>query len=338
MTSYWIFFLATLALVLVSFSQVTVGNRVRRQGGNGKEIDMVTGSFSSVRRRISRGRLIKLSALFLIVLAGTRTIPAANVTNYDLFNSAFYQQTSAAQPAAPANFLFDSRIFLDAPISGATSNLHAPDNQNYSMGTSGTVFDHSQSFADQASLSATYPAGTYTFSLQANQISPNSQTGTVTLPATPFYSQSVPFFTNFSSLQMINPNQATTFSWNSFVTNPAAPLSQIFFSVFDNTTNMLVVNQFFADPTTTSFIVPAGTFTLGDSYRASVFFSSRDPNTGSGFNGINGLVGFDRATDMNFTPVAAVPEAGSSALFLTAGIFALGLFWYSRPPGARRKT
>jgi hypothetical protein len=299
---------------------------------------MVTKNDLNRRGRISRARSLKLGGLFLSLLLGAKLAQAATVTNYDLFNSAFYSQTTAAQPAAPADFLFDSRIFLDAPISGATSNLHAPNNVDYSMGTSGTIFDHSQSFADQATLSATYPSGTYTFSLQSNQISPNSQSGTVNLSATPFYSQSVPFFTNFTSLQMIDPNQATAFNWNTFVTNPSAPLSQIFFSIFDNTTNMLVVNQFFADPTTTSFVVPAGTLTAGDNYRASLFFSSRDPNTGSGFNGINGLVGFDRATDMAFTPLAAVPEAGSSAFFLTTGLFALGVFRYRAEAKRRIKN
>ena len=241
------------------------------------------------------------------------------VTSFDLFTLQFYTQTSSAPPASPDSYQFNARIFVSSSISGATSSLTAPSTVNYGLGTSGTVFQQSESFPSDAAMDAVYGPGAYNFSLQSNNLSVTStQTGTLTNPAS-FYSVSTPYFTNFASMQSLNASQNFALNWNAFATNPSAALSQTFLVIYDHTQSLFVVDQFFPDAVTSTYNLIAGTLIAGHSYTASIYFSSRTAYPGAWSEGANGLVAFDRATSASFT---AIPEPAATTL-LAGGVLAL---------------
>jgi len=241
---------------------------------------------------------------------------SADVVTYDAFKNRVYEQTTAAQPSAPDHYSFFARIFLDSSLSSATSTLTVPNSATYDMGSSGSLFIHQDTFTSEATMNATFPSGAYQYSLNSPDLNPNNQGGILNLPD-PFYSLSIPYFTNFNSFSSINITQPFTFQWNQFQTNASAPLSQIFFTLYDNKTGAFVVNQFFPNSTTQSYTVPAGTMVLGDSYQASIYFSSRENTPNAGFNLANALASFDEVTAAS---LLTVPEPTS---FTLAGVGSL---------------
>jgi hypothetical protein len=259
------------------------------------------------------------------------------VTSFDVFKLQFYTQMSCAQPTNPSDFVYSSRIFVNAPPSDPTATLDWPvdpeGRQSANMELSGNIFQYVGHFSSACALNAAFPQGDYNFSLSSSSLSPTNQFGTLNLPSS-FYSCSVPYFTNYSSLQNLDPSQNATFTWNSFTTNSSADLSQIFLVVRDNTLGMNVINRFISESGTTSSDITGGTLVGGHDYSATIYFSSRDTFSESeawndGLAG--GLVAFDRATTMNFT---AIPEPSTSAL-IAGGVF--GLVAVGRRVGGRRR-
>jgi hypothetical protein len=264
------------------------------------------------------GRDTTLVALLAIGLGRLAADDSAAVTSFDVFKLQFYSQTSTAQPTSPISFQFNARIFVSSSLCEATSNLSTPSSGCYDLGSSGTVFQNPVSFGSAAEMDAQFDTGCYQFSLQSADLGGGStQTGTLTMPAS-FYSCSVPYFTNYTSLQSIDPNQNTTLAWNTFTTNPSAPLSQIFLVIRDTTRSNVVVDQFFESSSTTSFNVLSGTLVAGDSYSATLYFSSRSSFPGAWNDGAaDGLVAFDQATIMSFT---AIPEPSAYVAIMSVTV------------------
>ena len=251
--------------------------------------------------------------------AGVQVPPA--VQTYDAFKLNYYEQTGPAAPTVTVQSEFSARIFLTAPLGTATSQLTTPGPNTYSMGTGGSILKTGQTFTSQAAMEVAYPGGTYSYALSSVELSPTSQAGALTFPVTPYYALSVPTFSNFAAMVSLNANQSFTFQWNSFVVNPFAQESDIFFRIFDSGNNA-IVDVFIADQTTTSREIAPNTLNAGQSYRVALYFSSRENHYEAGFNGANSLVAFDEVTQAS---IMTVPEPATCTFLGAAGMAALGM-------------
>jgi hypothetical protein len=205
-------------------------------------------------------------------------------------------------------------------VSSPTATLAWPGHSATALNQTGNVFQGGQSFGSTAAMDTAFPKGSYDYSLSSASLSPTTQTGTLTLPSS-FYALSVPFFTNYTSLQNLNPANVATFNWNSFATNSLAQFSQIFLVIRDTTANSTIVNEFFSDSATSSYNLTSGATVAGHNYVATLYFSSRNSSAAAWSAGANGLVAFDLATNMSFT-ASAIPEPAATAAIL-AGMSAV---------------
>ena len=238
------------------------------------------------------------AAALIVLLSSSATVSAAVVTGYDAFKLQFFDQVGAATPITPTNYTFAARIFVDTPLSVAASTLTTPFTGPVSMGTSGTVFLYRQDFASLTDLDSTFQEGdNFSYFLASAELAVTPWAGSLTLPLAAFYANSVPHFLNYSATQAINASASFTFSWDSFVTNPLAPVSNVFLVIRDAGQN-IILNQFNPDPTITSFTMAAGALAAGQTYSANLYFSSREPTAGSGDGGRSGLASYDYATNL----------------------------------------
>jgi hypothetical protein len=243
----------------------------------------------------------------------------AQVTGYDFFRSQFFTQTANnIAPVTPDTYQINARVFsstyYDPSLgdfaqtngSGGVLNDLGPYNGSYSYSGGYEVNYIDNAFTSQSSEETSFPQGFYQYTLS------DGSTATVSVPSTAF-ADAVPYFTGntFNSLQNANVANSLNVSWNTISnsTDQNAQLA-VFFDVFDFTTGSFVYSNF-SDGSYTGDSIAAGTLTAGDSYQASLFFSSRyynmDPNATGAFTGVGNLVGFDYATSINFQ-TQAVPE------------------------------
>ena len=243
------------------------------------------------------------------------------VTSFDVFKLQSYEQTSSAQPVSASNYYFNARIFLSSPISNpATAHFTSPaDPLGHDLANGGGILQYPVGFGNLADLDTAFGAGNYNFSLQASELGVTTQTGTLHMPANA-YATTVPYFTNFTSLQNLNASQDAVFNWNGFSTNSSAAESDIFLFISNTTQNINVANVFFSGASTTSYTLGSSALVAGDSYSAALYFSSRNPAPGAWNGGAaDGLVAFDQVTVMSFT---AIPEPAATAL-VVGGFFGL---------------
>jgi len=138
----------------------------------------------------------------------------AQVTDYPVFKEAVLFQTTPAAPSLsdPTTFwFFDSRIFLtntgDATAASFTDSFNVTTAMSL-IGTTPPTYDFlSGFFASQSALDAAYPDGAaYTLKISGGTLGTDS--GAFSSPSTPLYPSAVPSFTDFDSIQHLNPNQA----------------------------------------------------------------------------------------------------------------------------------
>ena len=261
-----------------------------------------------------------LPALGLLLL----TTPAlrAQVTSVPIFETAYTQQTGPTTVTS-TGFAFDARIFETNPGDVGTATLTypgpgSPGTYSAATGTPPVLDFNSGLLATQAALNTAFPLGTYTTRYTGGTVG----TGTVTTAFTQTaFAGSTPTFTNFSGFQNLNAAQSFTASFNSFVTGSVANESDIFFNIYNATTNANVFGDEFQPSNLTSFSVPANTLMPGTAYYAQLDFSNRINSTNA--NGIGNDLGFDRTTTLNFTTAAPVPEASTTVslgLLLALGL------------------
>ncbi len=245
--------------------------------------------------------MVALSSLTLFL---TPTGHAGQVTGFDLFNTHIYSQPDANPPGAPFDYSFSARIFLDSPLTTAQAFLFPPGaSQGISMGTSGDLFiTPPEDFGTQGALDMAFPSGQYIFTLNSPQLTPTTaETGQLVVPMAASYSN-VPYFTNFAATQNIDPTKPFAFTWNPLVTYQAPLLSEIYFSIYDVTANSVTLGTNVPDNTATSYVVPANTFLSGHHYYATIDFSIRNSTAGTGLGNVNGLLGYDSSTIIDFFP------------------------------------
>jgi MYXO-CTERM domain-containing protein len=182
------------------------------------------------------------------------------------------------------------------PGPGSPQTLPAP--------AGSTQFDYSSTtYATTSALQTAYPFGTYTVSAGGG----SEPSATAVIPyAQDYFTSTIPYVTNFSSLNGLNTTVNFTFNYNSFLPNSSCPAAcdsaygLTFFTIYDFNTGLPVFSDNFLDPSTTSSLILAGTLLPGTDYVYELDFSNR--LEGYDFNNSTFTTqGFDLRTDGSFT-------------------------------------
>jgi hypothetical protein len=171
---------------------------------------------------------------------------------------------------------------------------------------------------DLAAFDAAYPAGGYTFRIQA--VASNQQV-TVNLPATSALPQPpAPHLANYAASQAINPAQPFTLAWDAMAGGTSADC--IYIEIYGGVFHTPALGMPGAlNGTATSVTIPAGTLQPSHDYPGAVTFYHYQFQT----NGSSYLTLAYRAATTEFTLRTA---GGSSSLVLGNRGWTAGKFWF----------
>jgi len=145
--------------------------------------------------------------------------------------------------------------------------------------TNSTTFQYQSPVLATAALNNEFPAGDYTYTATG---SPN-QSLSLSYTADPDYSTSVPYVTDYASLQGMNSANDFDLTLNPFTNalpggqclpESGDTCSYIFLSIYDTSGNA-VFAQGYAPNNTTSFDIPGGTLQPGETYTYSLIVSNQ---------------------------------------------------------------
>jgi hypothetical protein len=194
---------------------------------------------------------------------------AANVS---LIKFANHDQLSAADPVLTTNFIYYFGANASAPQSRALTNvsLTIPGGAVSNLFT--TPFTPTNFFLSDvtnslAALSTKYPSGSYSFALKGPS---SNQTVAVTLPATAF--PAAPKFSNFTAGQAVDPAASFTLQFNA----GGVGTEHVYISITDSqSSDTAYESPDILEPghlvgTSTSVLLPAGTFQEGRTYEMEI--------------------------------------------------------------------
>jgi hypothetical protein len=275
-----------------------------------------------------------------LVLMSTLSITAyASLVGVNIFDNTVYSQTSAAAPTNPFFYFFSigGNYASGDTFGGATAmfpGTASPATSFQNNVPQPNFFDNiSVSFLSLSVLHTAYNFGTYTITATING-SPN--TGVINNYTQDLFTSSIPFLTNYSSLQGLNPANSVTATYNAYTPASGTNSFFTFFTIRNAATGTAVYSQGFLPFTTTSSTVPANTLMPDTQYDFEVDYSNRI----DGFDSIHSVgttQGFDVRVEATVTTGSStsVPEAGSLSLLGTA-LVGFGVFRRQRTR-ARRK-
>ena len=278
--------------------------------------------FEGTRSVVRAFNRLGLTATILVMAPAIR---ASDISFVDIFGNIGYQQTDNGNSLANAGDFFSADLNAKVPNPYSSASLAYPGAGSPQSLTQISPEDYhfqSGSFATLADMEAAYPFGTYSFS---GTNGGGTQTARLNYTADD-YAQSNPYLigTDYTQLQGMDSSQGFTFHFSPFVTGPDATESFIFFTIFDETTNTLVVNDGFLSPATASEFVAGGTFTPGHLYDYELDYSNRDLFACPDFCGaqLTPVLGFEVRSDGLFSTAgpATVPEPQSYAMVLAIGL------------------
>ena len=247
-----------------------------------------------------------------------------------IYNNTTYQQSSDTQPSTPAGYFFSLGGFFQTAGSWTTGTATYPGTgspQALSLCCGGTQLNYGSPILTQSQLAAAYPFGTYP--IAASGGTAGSVQSVLNYSAN-YFTTAVPYITNYSALNGLNPANSFTINTNTFTPAPGTNNGYTFFTITNDATRQVVFNQGFLDPSTSSFLLVANLLAPNTKYDFELDFSDR---VDGGYNTALGTFseqGFDVRTDGSFTTGAVVtPLPGALPLFAT-GLGALGLLGWRR--------
>ena len=286
-------------------------------------------------------RLALASGLALTIVSAAKPAAANSVdpiTGY-IYDNKSYDQTSNSAPTTPAGYFFSIGLFFTNagdyttgsatyPGSGSPQSLPAP--------AGSTQFNYDSAFyPTMAALHAAYPFGHYAITASGGTA------GTATAYINyrhDYFTSAIPYLTNFSALNGLNPAANFNVTFNSFTPNSHVSEGFTFLTITDVSTGVAVVNDDFLSPTTISALISAGTLLPDTLYDYELDFSDRL----NGYNNGSGSFttqGFDLRTDGSFiTGETPLPSTWFLMLSGIAGLGFVGLRGRKRNNAARLAT
>lgn len=264
---------------------------------------------------MNRSELLTLATTITILAVTQCPMARADITSFNVFKDASYQQTSDAQPTSPIGYFFSSAVVYNTAgdVGSVSTTYSGPNSPLGYTSEPGNMFLYQTGFLSKSDLDTQYPfGGPYTFNISGGTL--GSQSAVLNTPSTELY-PSTPYLTgnSYSQLQGLNASQADTITVNGFTPPAGADASYVFITISQTSTNATVYSQTYLSPSTSSFTFAANTFAAGTTYNIDLDYTSRIDTQNAGFGNALGVVGFDQRTEISFT-TASVPEPSSLAL------------------------
>jgi PEP-CTERM motif len=272
-------------------------------------------------------------------LASVATLSSATTISYvDLWTTNTYNQTSSAQPTVSAGDFLTAHLYLYNAGDFSAANVTLPGGAQFDMAlANSTTFQYQSPVLALSAFNNEFPIGDYTYTATG---APN-QSVSIQWADDPDYSTSVPFVTDYASLQGMNSANAFDVTLNPFTNalpgNPCqsfsgSTCSYVFLNVYDMSGNA-VFAEGYAPSSTTSFDIPAGTLQPGGTYTYSIIYSNQQVGSYDSGDGMyDPEYWSDVSTNGTFSTAASVTAPEPSTVVLFASGLALIVF------GSRRRS
>ena len=241
------------------------------------------------------------------------------ITTFSVGKVHHYQQASAGaptlDPATPYGFsgvtsLSSNRTATTVTITNSTAAMY---NLTHLPPPSAEIFLLATNFTGLGTFDAAFPAGNYSFFVQA---ATSNQTVVVNLPTTASQPQpGAPHVTNYVAAQTVNPGQTFVLGWDAFPGGTAADYIDVDIGTNYNSPNPGLPGALTG--TARTFTIPAGALLPNSTYAAQVGFFRF-----VGATNANYAAAAYRATYTEFSLITS----GSGQLVLTNASWSPGVF------------
>lgn len=248
-------------------------------------------------------------------------------------NNAEFLQTSDSAPASPFGYFFDIDAYFSKAgdfTSGSVTYPGPASPQTLTPDGNTSIGYGTGYYTSLTTLHSDFPFGTY--SLTASGGPAGTQTANISYGAD-YFSNDVPYVTNFASLVGLNPGDAFNVYFPAQVPNPAATNAWTFLGIWHPSATNAYAYVTDALPADSTYVtVPAGALLPNTSYNFELIYDNRIEGVDS-VDGTSTEQLFDMRTEGSFTTGAfPVPEPAVLGMF-GFGVLVIGAFW-----GLRRRA
>lgn len=236
--------------------------------------------------------------------------PVEAVDYYGLAKFAYYEQTDAvAAPQALVDAPFEIEAFVEAlaPHSVTGATIEFPDTSVHALERDGSFeveWNAEGEFADQGSMDAAAPNGTYLFEIEVA----GGTTHSVSLDLVGDAYPAAPRLTNFVASQSIDSAESFSLLWDAFA--GAGPEDFVMVEIEDPVLDSTVYASEFLAGTSTSVEIPANALQPGRSYEARILFANVTDAQADSFSQREGFVAYASETAVGIGTATNPAPAG----------------------------
>ena len=219
---------------------------------------------------------MKKSLIFctLLALFGLRNLAHAEIEFIYILKEEEYRQVGNVAPTTPTGWVFGAGVAGDEQISAATLTHGGPSSPvNLSDGEGNYEIDI-QDYTAQSFLDADYPNGDFSMSVTDNGSAQNYGPFSITGDAYP----DAPHLLNPMAIHSHDLSQDFTLMWAPFAGSDSS--DEMYISIWDTQTDDELFFEFL-DASTTSIVIPGGTFAPNNYYEIGLVFINSTATHGS---------------------------------------------------------